>query len=64
MPSVVIAQNQVIVDADDDTDINDIDYDGDDYVILDNPIGSGGECRRDYHCFGRERCVLRRRKYM
>ena len=26
-----------------------IDYDNDseDYVILDNPLGSGGECRRD-----------------
>ena len=29
-----------------------IDYDNDseDYVILDNPLGSGGECRRDIYC--------------
>ena len=28
-----------------------IDYDNDseDYVILDNPLGSGGECRRDIY---------------
>ena len=29
-----------------------IDYDNDseDYVIIDNPLGSGGECRRDIYC--------------
>ena len=27
-----------------------IDYDSEDYVILDNPLGSGGECRRDIYC--------------
>ena len=29
-----------------------IDYDSDseDYVIIDNPLGSGGECRRDIYC--------------
>ena len=28
-----------------------IDYDNDseDYVIIDNPLGSGGECRRDIY---------------
>ena len=42
-----------------------IDYDSDsEFVILDNPIGAGGECRRNYHCRGRERCVLRFRQYM
>ena len=30
-----------------------IDYDNDseDYVILDNPLGSGGECRRDIYLY-------------
>ena len=42
-----------------------IDYESDsEFVILDNPIGAGGECRRNYHCKGRERCVLRFREYM
>ena len=42
-----------------------IDYESDsEFVILDNPIGAGGECRRNYHCRGRERCVLRFREYM
>ena len=42
-----------------------IDYESDsEFVILENPIGAGGECRRNYHCRGRERCVLRFREYM
>ena len=32
-------------------------------VLLANPHGSGGECRRDYHCRGRQRCVRRLGRY-
>ena len=32
-------------------------------VILNNPHGSGGECRRDYHCGGRQKCVRRLGRY-
>merc|ERR1712032_384536 len=42
-----------------------IDYESDsEFVILENPIGAGGQCRRNYHCRGRERCVLRFRQYI
>ena len=39
----VVASNSI------DTTI-DYDNDSEDYVILDNPLGSGGECRRDIYC--------------
>ena len=35
----------------------------DNLVILNNPHGSGGECRRDYHCGGRQKCVRRLGRY-
>ena len=34
------------------------------FVVLFNPHGSGGECRYNYHCRGRERCVRRNGRYM
>ena len=33
------------------------------FVILSNPHGSGGECRRNYHCSGRQKCVRRLGRY-
>ena len=34
------------------------------FLVLFNPHGSGGECRYNYHCRGRERCVRINGNYM
>ena len=49
-------ENEVDVD-----DINSVD---DNFISLINPFGSGGECRHNYHCRGRERCVRRNGEYI
>jgi len=62
-PSSETSENQVITTTEAQEEEEE-EEEEEEFVMLFNPHGSGGECRYNYHCRGRERCVRRNWRYI